>query len=225
MSAPLYIIGVQRDPLLPVFAEVAAHHPCLMVRRPEQLTVALIEAVRPAKVFLPDWSWIVGDDILARAECIGFHAAPLPDYRGGSPLQHQILDGKSETLLSCFRMQAGLDSGAILLQRPLSLAGSIGEIWQRSAGLLPEMILAVIAGCFSERPQGPGGFTRRRRKPEESRLPGLAWPLDKLYDFIRMLDDPYPNAFLDIDGKRLRLRKASLADGRLVAEVVIEAAP
>jgi methionyl-tRNA formyltransferase len=211
--------------MLPAHAAIAARIPVRLIRRPEELSADLIRAVRPSWVVLPDWSWMVPADLLELAPCAGFHAADLPNYRGGSPLQHQILDGLTKTRLCCFRMTPGLDDGDILLDEPLPLDGSISEIWARIAGMVPDMVLRLVQGAYTPRPQGPGGFRRRRRRPEESRLTDLRSPLARLYDWMRALDDPYPNVFIDIDGKRLSFRRARLEDGRLTAEVIITEAP
>jgi hypothetical protein len=97
----------------------------------------------------------------------------------------------------------------------------IGEVWDRSAALIPGMVARLLGGDFTPQDQRPGGFIRKRRSPAMSRL-DPAWELDRLYDFIRMLDDPYPNAFLDIADKRLTLRAARREGELLRAEVLIE---
>ena len=221
MSEPRVIFCVQRDLMLPAHTALAARHPTLLVRDPGQLERALAEDVRPRWVVLSDWSWLVPERLLARAEFIGFHAADLPAYRGGSPLHHQIMDGITTTKLSCIRIAKGVDSGDILVQADLSLAGTIGEIWNRIAALIPSLVERVLTGDFTERPQGPGGFVRKRRKPEESRITDPGMPMDRLYDFMRMLDEPYPNAFLTLGGKRWSFRKVRRENGEIVAEVVV----
>ncbi|MFN7966175.1 MAG: formyltransferase family protein [Acidobacteriota bacterium] len=219
------IFGAQRDIMLPAFHALTANIPCVLVRRPEDLSIALLERVKPRLVVLPDWSWIVPDDLLARATFIGFHASALPDYRGGSPLQHQILDGLNETKLTMFRMAAGLDNGPILLDAPLSLAGTISEIWQRIAALVPPMVTRLLHGDVEEKPQPIGGFVRKRRTPDQSELTDPALSLSRWYDMLRALDDPYPNAFVRVGGKRIAFRKPRLSGDALIAEAVIREEP
>jgi len=219
------IFGAQRDLMLPAFHQVAARHAAVLVRRREDLDRGLIERVRPDWVILPDWSWIVPAELLALARFAGFHAADLPAYRGGSPLQHQILDGLEATMLSCIRLVDGIDAGGILLQRPLSLQGTIGGIWERIAGLVPGMTLDLLDGRFSEQPQKPGGFVRRRRTPQESRIPDFGMDLARLHDWMRALDDPYPNAFTTIADKRISFSAPRLDDQGLHAEVLIRKEP
>ena len=49
-------------------------------------------------IILIGWSWIIKDDILNRFLCVGIHPSDLPMYRGGSPIQHQIIAGMEKTV-------------------------------------------------------------------------------------------------------------------------------
>ncbi len=220
------IFGCKRDCLLPAFHQLAKHQPVVLVRSPDDLTEELVEHLRPTWVFLPDWSWIVSNRMLGLAPFVGFHAADLPNYRGGSPLQHQILDGITDTKLTCFKMTNQLDAGQILEQQDLSLAGTIGDIWQRIASLVPVMIGHVLAGTMAPRYQADGGFIKPRRTPEESRIYAYEkLSLCGLYDWIRALDDPYPNAFTVHAGKRLTFSKPTFSNNTITATVEITKEP
>lgn len=220
------IFGAQRDVMLPAFHSVSGMWQCeaILVRKPEELTEKLLMDRRPDWVFLPDWSWKIPDNMLNLTQFVGFHAANLPDYRGGSPLQHQILDGLTDTKLSCFRMTADMDGGDILSQMDLSLKGTIGEIWQRIAELIPYLVARLLSGSFTETPQPLGGFSRKRRTPRESRVE-FDTTLPFLYDMMRALDHPYPNAYTLIGNKRLLFSKPAFADGKISAQVEITEDP
>jgi methionyl-tRNA formyltransferase len=169
---------------------------------PEELS-AVLAGKSGFTVFCPDWSWIIPEDMLRQHQFIGFHAAPLPAYRGGSPIQHQILDGVRRTRLTAFKMTSELDAGDILLQREMSLQGTLRDIWKRIAKLVGPMCLDILERRYQTTPQAATlEPVLKRRKPEESRIPeGL--PTAKLLDFVRMLDmDGYPRAFVEKDGER-----------------------
>ena len=51
-------------------------------------------------IVLVGWSWIIKDDTLQRFLCVGMHPSDLPMYRGGSPIQHQIINGLENTKIS-----------------------------------------------------------------------------------------------------------------------------
>ena len=58
------------------------------------------------------------------------HPSPLPKYRGGSPIQNQIIDGKLHSAVTIFLMDNGIDTGPIAEQKYLSLEGTIEKIFQ-----------------------------------------------------------------------------------------------
>lgn len=173
-----------------------------------ELTAARVRRLKPRLALFPDWSWRVPDEVLAATYCVGFHAAPLPAFRGGSPIQNQIAAGVERSALTAFRMQRGLDLGDILLQSPLSLRGSLRQIFGRIKRSMAVMVGKLLVGAYEPRPQVGVGSRVPRRRPDESELPDLRAPLARLHDHIRMLADPYPNAFLRIDGKRLVFKDA-----------------
>jgi methionyl-tRNA formyltransferase len=198
-----------------------AHESALITRR-DELTSEIIERLRPDFLFLPHWSWLVPPEIFERVETVGFHMADLPDGRGGSPLQNQILRGVTHTQLCAFRVQDGVDTGDVYLTRPLCLSGSAEEIYIRASALAFEMIDEILTSRPQPRPQQGTVTTFRRRTPAESRIPeGLS--LAQLFDFIRMLDaDGYPHAFIEHGPMRFSFTRASLRNGRLEADVTIE---
>jgi methionyl-tRNA formyltransferase len=83
------------------------------------------------------------------------------------------------------------------------------------------MIGHIAAREPTPQPQSGEPVKFKRRKPSESRLPELS-DLDRLHDFIRMLDaEGYPPAFLEYGGFRFEFSRAALYDGRVVADVQI----
>lgn len=181
------------------------------------------QAGPPDRAFFLDWSWRVPDALVSTGKCVGFHCAPLPQFRGGSPIQHQILAGCRETALTAFRMTREMDAGPILAQRALSLEGTTADIWRRIGDLVPGMIAEILSGKTTPKRQRGEGSTFRRRLAVESQLdPWVS--LSKLWDLIRMLDcEGYPRAYLALGGRKWQLSEARLsADGsRLCARVEV----
>ena len=110
-------------------------------------------------------------------------------------------------------MTKKLDEGDILLQKDLSLKGTIQNIFERMMKNDYEMILQIIKGRYASRKQTGKPSTYKRRRPEESELKHLDHSKKYLYNFIRMLADPYPNAFLYV-GKRKIIFKSAKYDGK-----------
>ena len=59
------------------------------------------------------------------------HPSPLPKYRGGSPIQNQIINGEKNSAVTLFKMTRNLDDGDIYKQIPFSLKGSLDDIFNR----------------------------------------------------------------------------------------------
>jgi methionyl-tRNA formyltransferase len=110
-------------------------------------------------------------------------------------------------------MNSKLDAGDILLQQDLSLKGSLGDILSRMEKNDYEIICKIIQGKFKRRKQRGVPSFYKRRTPEQSELINLNHPKSFMYNFIRMLADPYPNAFIRI-GKRKIIFKLAKFDGR-----------
>lgn len=158
------------------------------------------------------WSWIIKKEIYERYLCVGIHPSDLPSYRGGSPLQHQIIDGVKLTNISLISLGSGaVDTGDVWMKERISLEGdSMQDVFKnlaKSSIKLLDDFFTVFPNLTPQAQNLGDGFSRMRRHPEDSRLTQEMleqWPLEKIYDFIRSLTDPYPNAYLeDENGNKL----------------------
>ncbi|TGK51931.1 methionyl-tRNA formyltransferase [Leptospira kanakyensis] len=188
------------------------------VDSPEQLDIVLKDT-NPRYIFFPHWRWIVPEKILNNVECICFHMTDVPYGRGGSPLQNLIIRGHKNTVLTALRMEKGLDTGPVYMKLPLNLSGSAEEIYNRASILTWKMIAELVVSEPKANPQKGEPVLFKRRKPEESEL-SEALELEKIYDFIRMLDaDGYPNAFINFGKYQLQFNQARYFEGKLSANV------
>ena len=206
-----------------VFDEVVSKYPGQwhFVDSREKLTLENVCALSPRYIFLLHWSWRVPDELINAHECVCFHMTDLPYGRGGSPLQNLIIRGHRHTKLSALRMTHDFDAGPIYLKENLSLEGSAEEIYVRAAGLSAEMIKRIISEELQPLPQIGEVVVFKRRNPGQSEILEVD-SLQTLYDFIRMLDaEVYPRAFIDHRGFRYEFSKATLCDGKIVADVTI----
>lgn len=187
-----------------------------------ELSAKLTVEPVPRYVFFLHWSARVPDEWLERFECVCFHMTDVPYGRGGSPLQNLIVRGHRETQLSALRMVRELDAGPVYLKQPLNLGGNAEEIYLRAGHLSAAMIARIATEEPKPVPQLGEPTLFKRRKPEQSAIPTELPDLGSVHDFIRMLDaETYPHAFISYGGFRLEFRRASLYDGRIVAEVTI----
>lgn len=192
-----------------------------LIKNPKQLTYKKIKKINPKFIFFPDWSWKVSKEIFQNFDCVCFHEADLPKFRGGSPLQNQIIRGIEKTKTTAFLMNERMDEGPIIMKRTLSLKGGIGEIVERMKMNDLEIIDKILSSNFTTKKQTGRSSAYKRRKPKDSEI-SLDHSKKYLYDFIRMLEDPYPNAFLNLGKHKIIFKHAKLKNNKLSVEAVIE---
>ena len=189
----------------------AVDHPVLIMRSKAQYDEQALRDFKPDLVLFYGWSWFIAEPLLRDFRCLMLHPSPLPRYRGGSPLQNQIIAGERQSKVSIFVMTPHMDDGDIVAQDALSLDGTLAEIFQRMTGIGLRLTLGLLRDGLHPVPQDHAlATTCKRRKPEDSEI-----TLEELqnctarylHDKIRMLADPYPNAYLRTsDGKRLLIK-------------------
>lgn len=175
----------------------------------------VIDKYNPEMIFFVGWSWIVEKEIIEKYNCICLHASKLPKYRGGSSIQHQLINGDKTSAVTLFNMTTKLDAGDILFQEDFSLDGNLIDIFRRIVSVGSCGVSNVIEGNYRIRKQDDSESTYyKRRTPDMSEItPEELSHMDAeyLYNKIRMLQDPYPNAFIRTrDGKKLKIKIAEI---------------
>lgn len=192
------------------------------ISRPKELTLKKLKRINPEKIFFLHWSWKVPKEIIDNFECICFHMTDVPYGRGGSPLQNLIIRGHKKTKLTALRMTDKFDTGPIYLKKSLSLEGRAEEIYKRGTSLEADMIFKIIKDNPRPKPQKGKVVIFKRRKPEESEILEIK-NIEKLYDFIRMLDaEGYPKAFLKYKGFIFEFSNPKFSNNKILSEVKIE---
>tara|TARA_Y100001937_G_scaffold125956_1_gene193981 strand:+ start:4031 stop:4690 length:660 start_codon:yes stop_codon:yes gene_type:complete len=174
-----------------------------------------IRDYNPTYILFYGWSNIIDKKIINDFECIMLHPSPLPKYRGGSPIQNQIIRGENDSAVTLFIMDEGIDTGDIIAQEYLSLEGNLNDIFKRIADIGLKLTKDILSNGFERRKQNDSESSYYlRRTPSESEicideLESLDG--EYLYNKIRMLQDPYPNAFIrTADGKKLKIKLVEL---------------
>ena len=212
-----YLFCGYRDYSIEIFKKLQKRYKNFhLITKKESLTYSKIKKINPKYIFFPDWSWIVPENIIKDFDCVCFHESNLPKFRGGSPLQNQIISGIKKTKTTAFLMNSMIDGGDIIIQKDLSLTGNISDIFERMKKNDFEMICQIIQGKFRRRKQKGIASFYKRRNPKQSELKNLNFSNEYLYNFIRMLSDPYPNAFLRIGKKKIIFKNAKF-DGKKIS--------
>ncbi|EKD71456.1 MAG: hypothetical protein ACD_46C00181G0021 [uncultured bacterium] len=193
----------------------------ILIEDKKQLTFDFIKKINPQFIFFTHWSYYISQEIYEKFECIVFHMTDLPFGRGGSPLQNLISRGIQETKLSAIKCVEEIDAGPIYLKYPLSLLGTAQEIFENANSIMEDMIVEIIKKKPTPQPQNGEPVYFTRRKPEEGNIANLD-DLEKIYDYIRMLDaNNYPHAFIETDFLHFEFTQATLLQGELIANVKI----
>lgn len=167
------------------------------------------------------------------------HPSLLPLYRGATPLQSAIRDGRPETGVTIIAMDAGMDTGAVLLQErtPLGASETYGELHDRLARRGAELLVEALAGCESgsltPTPQDVlaaregidateiAATTTRPLRKDDLQVDWTQSPR-RVVDLVRALA-PAPSARAAIDGEPVKLLAARVAvagesEGTLTAD-------
>ena len=193
----------------------------MWAHNPSQLEELTTQENSIRYIFFLHWNWLVPEDIWRNHECVCFHMTDVPYGRGGSPLQNLIVRGHKDTRLTALRMVREMDAGPVYVKRDLSLKGSAADIYKRAGELSFEIIQWIIGNQPVPEPQSGEPVVFKRRKPEQSILPGSG-SLEGLYDHVRMLDAPtYPPAFIDYGEFVIEFSDARVEGQELNASVKI----
>ena len=186
----------------------------------DELTVEYINELNPKYIFFPHWSWIIPRNIYNNFDCIVFHMTDLPYGRGGSPFQNLIIREIYDTKISALKVENGLDTGDIYLKEDFNISvGSAEENFIKLSSIIfNKMIPEFLNKILIPKKQSGDIVNFKRRTPEESNMKLLKYKsINKIYDFIRMLDaEGYPKAFIETEFFKFEFTKANKIDNKII---------
>lgn len=174
----------------------------------------VLQKTSPDLIFWYSWSFIIPNNIVNQYTSLCLHPSPLPRYRGGSPIQNQIINHETDSKISIFKITEGLDSGPIYKQAPISLLGNISFIFSRmidigtilTTQLITDAILNQLAFTPQKNLDQFPPLKRRRPEQSEIKLNQISkTKFEDLNNLIRSLLDPYPNAFINLGASKIYL--------------------
>lgn len=149
--------------------------------------------------------------------CINLHGGKLPEYRGCAPINWQIINGETVGGCCIIFVDEGIDTGPVIIQEyyEISEDDTSLDIVNKQLELFPTMLLNVVQefkeGTVQKTPQDrESGCYYTRRYPQDSLINWDTMTARQVYNFVRALVDPYPNAFTFFEGKKVRIKKARL---------------
>ncbi|EKU71851.1 methionyl-tRNA formyltransferase [Selenomonas sp. F0473] len=215
----------------PVKAWAEAHDiPVLQpVRVRDASFVAEMRALRPDVAVVAAFGQILSQELLdiPTYGCINVHASLLPRWRGAAPIQHAVMNGDTVSGITTMQMDAGLDTGDMLLRREVAITpettyGMLHDVlMETGAALLIETFERLADGTLKRMPQ-TGESSYAPRITRETALIDWTRPARTLDAFVRGLN-PMPYAVTTLGESayqigRLRLtgRPASASAGAIV---------
>jgi len=147
--------------------------------------------------------------------CLNIHASLLPRWRGAAPIHRAIMAGDADTGVCIMQMEAGLDTGPVLLRRDVAIetGETTGELHDRLSVLGATAIVEALVKLptLKAEIQPEEGVTYANKIDKaEARVDWAMSPAD-LANHINGLS-PFPGAWADADGDRLKLLKALASD-------------
>ena len=152
-----------------------------------------------------------------RHGCLNIHASLLPRWRGAAPIHRAILAGDTETGLCIMQMDAGLDTGPVLLRMPVPIGAE--DTVQDMQDVLSQAGAALITDALDQlpdlvaEPQSEQGVTYAAKINKSEARIDWTRPASEVDRRIRGLS-PFPGAWCLIAGQRVKLLRSRLAEGQ-----------
>ncbi|MBK0326379.1 methionyl-tRNA formyltransferase [Rhodobacteraceae bacterium F11138] len=203
----------------------------LPVRHPVSLKTA--EAQAEFAAFQPEIAVVVAYglilpqavlDIPPRG-CLNIHASLLPRWRGAAPIHRAIMAGDAETGVCIMRMEAGLDTGPVLMRKAIAIADTetTGTLHDRLSALGADLIVQALAALpdLTLRPQPAEGVTYAEKIDKAEARIDWTRPAQVVDRQIRALS-PFPGAWTEIGASRVKLLASRVASGQGAPGLVLD---
>ena len=233
LASPHQLLAVYTQPdrpagrgqkLMPSPVKQLALQHAIPVYQPQTLrdpaAQAELAALKPDLLVVVAYGLILPQVVLdiPRLGCINSHASLLPRWRGAAPIQRAIQAGDDESGVTVMQMEAGLDTGPMLLKvsTPISADDTGGSLHDRLAELGPPAVLQAIAGLAAGNIRGDvqddrlATYAHKLNKDEAL----LDWsrPAVELERLIRAFN-PWPICHSSLNGAPLKVLAAQLGEG------------
>jgi len=175
-----------------------------------------LKNLKPDLMIIAGYSQIFKEEILGIAKhgVLNLHAGPLPKYRGGSPLNWQIINGENQIGISVITVDKGIDTGSVMAEKkfPLCVNDTIKNIQDKANNFFPNLVFKAIKK-IEEGLAGKAQSNRRaiywhQRNDADGKIDFNLMTADQVLRRIRALSNPYPGAWALYNGKKIRLHAA-----------------
>ncbi len=204
------------------------------VSQPERLrdpaTHGPIREARPDVMVVAAYGLILPQAVLDIPQfgCLNIHASLLPRWRGAAPIQRAIEAGDKQTGISIMQMEAGLDTGPVLLTSlvPVAATDTAGSLHERLTQAGAQAIIEALdrLGTLTPFPQPAEGVTYAAKVNKEDAQLDWSRPAEVLARKVRAFN-PAPGAWTVLSGEALKIWRAASIAGNGQPGHVLEAKP
>lgn len=158
---------------------------------------------------------------VARHGFLNLHAGELPKYRGGSPLNWQIINGERSAGISVLRVASGIDDGPVVARARIDIGSqtTISDLHREANKLFPQLVLDVLANLEQALATATIQDERHseywhQRSDEDGRFDPRFISSANLERLIRAVTHPYPGAWATVEDKVLRIFRSQVSNAR-----------
>lgn len=200
-----------------------AHNLNLPITQPDRIKTneefrSQITAINPDAIIVVGYGRIIPQWMLDLPPLgnINLHASLLPKYRGAAPIQWAIASGETVTGNTTMRLDAGLDTGDMLLQKEMAITAEdtsetlAPRLAEMGAGLLVETLAGLQSGTIQPRKQDDSQATLAPILKKEDGLIDFSRTAHEILNRLRGFQ-PWPGAYTKFRGKNLQVLKAQPA--------------
>ncbi|WP_375162733.1 formyltransferase family protein [Mesorhizobium sp. Mes31] len=185
-------------------------------------TIAKLQEGQPDLTLVVGWSQICRAEFrsVARFGSVGFHPAPLPRFRGRAVIPWTIIANEKETGSTFFRLDEGVDSGPIVLQKLFAVAPdeTARSLYEKHKQALLEMTPLVVSAIARDNGVGVAQddslASYCAKRSADDGIIDWTQPAESILRFVRAVGDPYPGAFTLDAGAKIVVDKARMFAGR-----------
>jgi methionyl-tRNA formyltransferase len=152
---------------------------------------------------------------MPRLGCLNIHASLLPRWRGAAPIHRAIMAGDAQTGICIMQMEAGLDTGPVLVRAALNIGAdeTTGALHDRLSHLGAQMILETVSQLpLAATAQDVVGVTYAAKIDKSEARVDWSQPAEMVARHINGLS-PFPGAWCQVDGARVKLLQAAAVSG------------
>ena len=179
-------------------------------------TVENLKSLNPDIIIVAAYGIILPGSILdiPKLGCINIHASLLPQLRGANPIQRAIINGYDKTGITIMKMDAGMDTGDMLLKDSVEIDSQItyGELEKQMSELGAKLIMEYLEKMDTITPQKQGNnFTLAPKLDKSEAVIRWTLPATQIHNLIRALN-PAPKAYFTHNNMQIKVLKTSITN-------------